>query len=258
VTSPYTCGAAPDRNRWRPLAAELRKSIRSGEYAPGDRLPSNAALRARFGVSGQTVQHAMNSLRGEGLVETRAGLGWFARKPPDVVRLPRRSEPGRRLPPNSWVGCGAEEDGWLRDVVTVLRFDVASAQIAAELRIEPGAEILVRERTMSEGGEVVALASSYFPRSLTRGTVIEAADTGPGGVFACLLRLGHDVIRHVERVTAGIARDDEARRFGRAAPPVVCRVVRITSGRTSVLGVIHIVVLAERFELCYELPVTTR
>ena len=111
---------------------------------------------------------------------------------------------------------------------------------------------------MSEDGEVVALASSYFARSLTRGTVIETADTGPGGAFACLFRLGHDVIRHVERVTAGVARDDEARRFHRPAPPIVCRVVRITSGRTSVLGVIHIVVLAERFELCYELPVVAR
>ena len=56
-------------------------------------------------------------------------------------------------------------------------------------------------------------------------------------------------------MTAGIARDDEARRFGRPDPPVVVRVVRITSGRTSVLAVIHIVVLADRFELYYELPV---
>ena len=258
MTSPHLWETTPDRNRWRPLAAELRRRIRSGEYAPGDRLPSNAALRARYSVSGQTVQHAMNSLRSEGLVETRPGLGWFARKPPDVVRLPRRPQPGRARPHDIWLSCGAEEDGWLRNVITVLRFDVASARIAAELRIEPGDEILVRERTMSEDGEVVALASSYFARSLTRGTVIETADTGPGGVFACLFRLGHDVIRHVERVTAGIARDDEARRFHRPVPPIVCRVVRVTSGRTSVLGVIHIVVLAERFELCYELPVVAR
>ena len=40
-----------------------------------------------------------------------------------------------------------------------------------------------------------------------------------------------------------------------ADPPVVFRVVRITLGRSTVLGVIHIVVLADRFELCYELPV---
>jgi GntR family transcriptional regulator len=248
MTGPCSTSPWPDRNRWRSIAADLRTQIQSGAYAAGDRLPSTAALRARYGAAGQTIQHAMNSLRGEGLVETRPGRGWFVRKVPDVVRLPRRPAPGRPLPERAWVGCGA-------NVVTTLRFELASARIAAELRIAPGAEILVRERTMSDDGEVVALTTSYFPRSLTRGTVIETADTGPGGVFACLLRLGHDVIRHVERVTAGIARDDEARRFGRAAPPVVFRVVRITSGRTSVLGVIHIVMLADRFELCYELPV---
>jgi GntR family transcriptional regulator len=229
------------RNRWRPIAAELRAQILSGAYSPGDRFPSSAALRDRYRVSGQTIQHAMNSLRVEGLVETRPGLGWFTRKPPDLVRLPRRPDPGRRLAADAWLGCGGEDDCWLQDVVTVIRYARASDHIAAELRIAPGDEILVRERTMFEQGEVVALAASYLPRSLTRGTVIESADTGPGGIFACLLRLGHDVIRHVERVTAGIAHGEEVRRFGRADPPLVFRVVRITSGRSTVLGVIHIV-----------------
>jgi GntR family transcriptional regulator len=61
--------------------------------------------------------------------------------------------------------------------------------VAGELGITEGAEILIRERTMSESGEVLALAGSFFDRSLTRGTAIEAEDTGPGGVLACLLRL---------------------------------------------------------------------
>jgi GntR family transcriptional regulator len=255
VTSPQPPRPAPARNRWRPIAAELRSKIRCGEYAPGAQLPSNVALRAQYGVSGQTVQHAMNSLRREGLVETRPGLGWFVPQPPDLVRLPRRSHPGRRVSDTAWLGCGPDDAAWLHNVVTVLRYDAASVCIAAELRIEPGAEILVRERTMSEDGEVVALVSSYFPRSLTRGTVIETADTGPGGAFACLVRLGYEVIRHVERVTAGLASDDETHRFSRSDPPVVVRIVRLTSGRRTVLGAIHIVVLADRFELCYDLPV---
>ena len=112
-----------------------------------------AALRTRYGVSGQTVQHAMNEQPAQRRARRDqgwpgAGLGWFVRKLPDVVRLPRRSEPGRGRAQSTWSDCGVEEDGWLRDVVTVLRFDVASTRIAAELRIEPGAEIVARERTM--------------------------------------------------------------------------------------------------------------
>ncbi len=246
------------RNRWRAIAADMRACILAGAYAPGDRLPSNARLRARYGVSGQTVQHAMNSLRGEGLVETRPGLGWFVRRPPDLVSLPRPVHPGRSSPKGAGPGCAAGEDARVHEVTTVLRHEVASARVATELRIEPGAEVLVRARTVSEDGEVVALAASYFPRALTRGTAIEDDDTGPGGALACLIRLGHEVVQHVERVTAGPADDEEAKRFGRTEPPLVVRVVRVTSSRTAVLGMIRIVVLAERFELCYELPVPRR
>jgi GntR family transcriptional regulator len=243
-----TAGGRSDRNRWRPIAAALRAQIRAGAYGPGDRLPSSADLQAEYRVSGQTVQHAMNALRTEGLLETRPGRGWFVASPPQVVRLARLTHPQGQVAGKSWTGCGAH-------VMTVLREEDASVALAAELRVAPGTEVWVRERTMRDAGEVVALATSYYPRSLTRGTVIETADTGPGGGFACLLRLGHEVVRHVERVTAGIAADDETRRFGRSDPPVVFRVVRITLGRSTVLGVIHIVVPADRFELSYELPV---
>ncbi len=36
------------------------------------------------------------------------------------------------------------------------------------------------------------------------------------------------------------------------------RLVRVTSGRTCVLAVVHIVVLADRSELVYDLPVALR
>ena len=65
-----------------------------------------------------------------------------------------------------------------------------------------------------------------------------------------MLRLGQEVVRHVERVMAGTASDDESRRFGRPDPPVGVRIVRVAASRTTVLAVIHIVVLADRFELC--------
>ena len=247
MTSPHRGARAGPQ----PLAAPRRRPAKEdpvGDYAPGDRLPSSAALRARHSVSGQTVQHAMNSLRSEGLVETRPGLGWFARKAPDVVRLPRPPATGPAGPGDAWLGCGAER------VVTEVLPDVASSWIATSY----GSSRVTRSSCGSgrcRGGEVVALVSSYFPRSLTRGTVIEAAHTGPGGVFACLLRLGHDVDPARRAGDRGHRLRRRGAPFRPADPPVVVRVVRITSGRTSVLGVIHIVVLADRFELSYELPV---
>ncbi len=259
MTSTRGMGVGQYRNRWRSIAADLRHHILTGHYAPGDRLPSSTALRERHEVSGQTVQNAMNALRSEGLVMTRPGLGWFVRKPPAVVRLVRRPEPGdghHRVGLASY--HGSEAEGWFSDVATVLQFGSATIDIATELQIEEGAEILVRERTISEDGEVLALTSSFFPRSLTRGTVIESENTGPGGVFACLIELGHRVTRHVEQVTARLVKDDEAPRFARSDRPIVFHVVRTTLGPSSVLGAIHITALADRFTLCYELPVPIR
>jgi len=59
-------------------------------------------------------------------------------------------------------------------------------RFAATLEIEPGTEVLVRDRIMFADDEPVQLATSYLPRDITRGTVIENEDTGPGGVYARL------------------------------------------------------------------------
>jgi GntR family transcriptional regulator len=258
VTGPRCTGIGQDRNRWRTIAAELRNRILAGHFSPGDRLPSSTALRERHGVSTQTVQNAMNALRSEGLIETRPGLGWFVRKPPDVVRLVRRPEPegSRRRHRTMASLSGSETETWFSDVATTLRFGPAPADIAAELRIDEGADILVRERTISEDGRVLAMTSSFFARSLTRDTVIESADTGPGGVFARLIELGHRITRHAEQVTARLAEDEEAGRFACPDRPIVFHIKRTTLGQDSVLGAIHITALADRFTLCYELPVT--
>jgi len=47
--------------------------------APGERLPSVRALMAKYGVGPSTVQRAMASLTGEGLIEARPGEGTFVR-----------------------------------------------------------------------------------------------------------------------------------------------------------------------------------
>jgi len=59
------------------IAHELRVLIRGGHFAPGDRLPSERQLAARFGVSRPTVREALGALESRGLVVTRQGSGTF-------------------------------------------------------------------------------------------------------------------------------------------------------------------------------------
>lgn len=56
----------------------LKDGLSRGRWAPGERMPSEAELVERFGVSRMTVGRALKELQSEGLVERRQGQGSFA------------------------------------------------------------------------------------------------------------------------------------------------------------------------------------
>src|SRR5215213_10045783 len=65
--------------RFREVARQLRQEVMSGAYGQEGRMPSEAQLVQRFGVSRPTVAKALSVLASEGLVERRAGSGTFAK-----------------------------------------------------------------------------------------------------------------------------------------------------------------------------------
>ncbi|MDQ1040664.1 DNA-binding transcriptional ArsR family regulator [Streptomyces sp. V3I8] len=52
------------------IASELLGALRDGTIAPGERLPGERRLAARFGASRETVRQALDILRRDGLVST--------------------------------------------------------------------------------------------------------------------------------------------------------------------------------------------
>jgi GntR family transcriptional repressor for pyruvate dehydrogenase complex len=71
------------------LADALVASIRAGQLEPGQRLPTEAALVERFGVSRTVVREALSRLKTLGLLESRQGSGAYIRAPgqPALERL---------------------------------------------------------------------------------------------------------------------------------------------------------------------------
>jgi DNA-binding FadR family transcriptional regulator len=57
----------------------LRAAIVSGELAPGERLPPERELSARFGVSRLTLRAALATLSASGLLSVRQGSGYTVR-----------------------------------------------------------------------------------------------------------------------------------------------------------------------------------
>jgi GntR family transcriptional repressor for pyruvate dehydrogenase complex len=89
--------------RIRPLAAahklsrglfeQLAEQIKSGRYAPGERLPTEQELTRAARVSRTVVREAVAALRAEGLVVTRQGVGAFVSAMPQ--QAPFRIDPER-------------------------------------------------------------------------------------------------------------------------------------------------------------------
>ena len=59
------------------VAEALAAEIQAERLAPGDRLPTESALSAQFGVSRTVVREALSRLKSLGMVEPRQGSGVY-------------------------------------------------------------------------------------------------------------------------------------------------------------------------------------
>jgi len=75
---------------WKAIATSLRDDIAEGLYGPGDKLPTETVLAARFGVNRHTVRHALAALADENLLHSRRGAGVFVTTTPTDYPIGRR------------------------------------------------------------------------------------------------------------------------------------------------------------------------
>src|SRR5690349_23341126 len=72
------------------ITRSLADEIAAGRLRPGDRLPTEQFLSENFGVSRNVVREAIASLRAQGMIESRQGVGAFvsaARQPAEPLQL---------------------------------------------------------------------------------------------------------------------------------------------------------------------------
>jgi GntR family transcriptional regulator, transcriptional repressor for pyruvate dehydrogenase complex len=114
-------GAVGVMRRPRSLALELVEAlgerIREGQLAAGDKLPTEAAIMAEYGVSRTVVREAISKLQATGLVETRHGVGTFVL---DMVE-------------SGAFRVGPEQLATLHDVVALLELRIGIETEAAAL-----------------------------------------------------------------------------------------------------------------------------
>ncbi|MEQ9694992.1 phosphonate metabolism transcriptional regulator PhnF [Shimia sp. SDUM112013] len=139
---------------WQAIAQTLTEDIAKGRYGPGDKLPTEAELSARFGVNRHTVRHALKDMAENGLVHARRGAGVFvAQTPTDYpigrrVRFHANLRKSGRLPGKEILSCETR---------------ASDAREADALGLEQGKAVHVCNGLSLGDGQPLALFRSVFP-----------------------------------------------------------------------------------------------
>ncbi|OEV13901.1 GntR family transcriptional regulator [Streptomyces nanshensis] len=212
----------------RQIADDLRARIKSGDLAPGTRLPGEPALVRQYGVAKQTAANALKLLIAEGLASARPGSGTYVRE----FKLIRRSATerlsrGRRASGGSVWAADVEERPLEVDALDV-REAPAPEWVAEALDLSgDDTSVLVRSRRYVVDGEPVQLADSYLPAALVRGTRVAEPDTGPGGTYARLAELGAEPVDFTEELRARMPDRDEAEALSQPPGTPVIEILRV-------------------------------
>ena len=180
---------------WKSIADTLTAEIGDGHYRPGDRLPTEAELAARFGVNRHTVRHAIAALVEAGTLRTRRGAGVF------VTSVPTDYPLGRRVRFHQNVAASGRTASRR---LTLLDTRAADAKEAEALRLPPGAQVHVMEGvSMADGLPLGVFRSVFdaarFPDLLPH---LEAETSVTRALSACGVA---DYTRAETRLTAKIA-----------------------------------------------------
>jgi GntR family transcriptional regulator len=185
--------ATPNKGqpKYLQIAADLRRSITSGEYAPDTRLPGENELMATYQVARETARKALAQLINEGIAAPRRGAGVFVRAYRPVIRsgIQRLSSSSWPAGKSIW-GDEIEDRNLAVDSVQVYE-DNAPSHAALLLDLADDERVIVRSRRYVLDGKPVLLSHSYLPATLVGESPITQPDTGPGGIYARLRDLGH-------------------------------------------------------------------
>ncbi|MCD9873698.1 GntR family transcriptional regulator [Streptomyces guryensis] len=238
------------------VAGDLRKKIVNGSLPPHTRLPSQARIRAEYGVSDTVALEARKVLMAEGLVEGRSGSGTYVRERPvprSVARsgfrpaggaTPFRQEQADGEGRGTWGSSSAQAE--------------ASSCVAERLGIKPGDRVMCTRYVFREAGEAMMLSTSWEPLAVTGRTPVMLPEEGPLGGMGVVERMAAiDVIvdNVTEEVGARPGLAEELVTLGGVPGHVVLVIQRtfFASGRP--VETADVVIPADRYRVAYHLPV---
>jgi GntR family transcriptional regulator len=136
---------------------KIQQLLESGEFSPGQALPDEKTLAARFNASEAEIRTALSELIYEGELERERPT------PSMTIRVPKRKLWGT-LGGSHSITKEAKKRGE-QPGVAIINWEEVDAwpSIAKRLALEPGDKVQIMERLRSVNGDPVAIETSYFP-----------------------------------------------------------------------------------------------
>ncbi len=176
--SPTSSVATPSFSPlYQQIKALILTSLRAGEWKPGEVIPSETELAARYRVSQGTVRKAIDELAAENLLLRRQGKGTFVATHSEAQVQFRFL----KLVPDS--GARGSEGPAQRNIIDCKRMR-ASADIARALALHSGDAVLQVRRVLSFGAVPVILEDIWLPASPFKGLTSERLANYQGPMYA--------------------------------------------------------------------------
>jgi GntR family transcriptional regulator len=204
---------------YQQIKSLITQSLQSGEWKPGELIPSEVELATRFKVSQGTVRKAIDELSAENLVVRRQGKGTFvathheARAQFRFLRLmPDVGDP--HYPANN--------------IIEVKRLR-APAEVARQLDIKSGDSVIFIKRVQSFDGAPTILEELWLPGLIFKGLTAERLIEYKGPMYGLFeSEFGTHMIHATEKIRAVSADAETAELLAVAAGTPLLSVERVS------------------------------
>jgi GntR family transcriptional regulator len=189
-----TSGVSPTFSPlYQQIKALITQSLQSGEWKPGELIPSEVELASRFKVSQGTVRKAIDELALENLVVRRQGKGTFVATHHEV----RAQFRFLRLMPDIGEPHHPENK-----VIEVKRLR-APAEVARLLEIKSADSVIFIKRVQSFDGTPTILEELWLPGLIFKGLTAERLIEYKGPMYGLFeTEFGTRMIRATEKIRA--------------------------------------------------------
>ena len=184
------------------IKAMILASLHASEWLPGDAIPSEMELAARYAVSQGTVRKAIDELAAQNLLVRRQGKGTF---------VATHQEEGwqyrfLRLEPDSG------EKLHLKNQFLACENIKSDAYIAQLLKLKGGDPVIRIDRVQSSGGKPIVFEEIWLPEGRFKGLTLDALNAWSGPMYAFYeSEYATHMVRAEEKIKAVLANSELAK-----------------------------------------------